>query len=382
MAKIEDILEIMENGAELTEEQLALLESDADFRTAAEDILAAQRVLGSAPDSNEVEERLRAFHQKHAEEEKTEANVHAAKERSLWQYMWKSITVAAVFLGVLWAISLPEKKDDSMIFVAEKIKATTITDADGNTIPMIAKKEKNSVDPVIVADKCIDVSSAVGDTLMLTLSHGQSYRVDLADGTKVYLHPGSRLQYPKTFGMNTRDVRLEGEGYFVVAKDKSRPFRVITNRSVTSVLGTEFNLRASGKAAEQLVLVNGKVDFMNIANGRPVRVHPGEEVVLDEGGRLDVHQTDTIQYTSWRDGFIYYDRSQLSEILQQIGSTYNVSVQCTNQELLDLHMHFVLRRDQNIHDAIRMLNSMKKVNATLQGDVLVVKRMENLTNGK
>lgn len=373
MVKIEDILEIMENGAELTEEQLALLESDADFRTAAEDILAAQRVLGSAPDSNEVEERLRAFHKKHAEEEKTEADVHAAKERSLWQYMWKSITVAAVFLGVLWAISLPEKEDESMVFVAEKIKATTITDAGGNTIPMIAKKEKNSVDPVIVADKCIDVSSAVGDTLMLTLSHGQSYRVDLADGTKVYLHPGSRLQYPKTFGMNTRDVRLEGEGYFVVAKDQSRPFRVITDKSVTSVLGTEFNLRACGNTPEQLVLVSGKVDFTSISNGRPVRVHPGEEVVIDESGRMDIHQTDTIQYTSWRDGFIYYDRSQLSEILQQIGSTYNVSVQCTNEELLDLHMHFVLRRDQNIHDAIRMLNSMKKVNATLQGNVLVVK---------
>ncbi|MCI7453467.1 MAG: DUF4974 domain-containing protein, partial [Prevotella sp.] len=84
-------------------------------------------------------------------------------------------------------------------------------------------------------------------------------------------------------------------------------------------------------------------------------------------GYIDVHPADTMQYTSWRDGFIYYDRASLDEILKQIGAIYNVTVQCYNRNLLSLHMHFVLRRDQNLNDAVEMLNSMKKVHATLRG---------------
>src|SRR3982751_821192 len=72
----------------------------------------------------------------------------------------------------------------------------------------------------------------------------QQTRVTLGDGTRVVLNAGSRLSYADDFGRGTRDVVLDGEGYFDVVHDASRPFRVLARGSVAQDVGTRFVVRA------------------------------------------------------------------------------------------------------------------------------------------
>ncbi|MDE5710242.1 MAG: FecR domain-containing protein [Bacteroides sp.] len=73
---------------------------------------------------------------------------------------------------------------------------------------------------------------------------GQRAELMLADGTKVWLNSRSSLTFPGSFDGDTRQVKLDGEGYFDVAKHAERPFIVETNKYNVRVLGTEFNVKA------------------------------------------------------------------------------------------------------------------------------------------
>ena len=371
MKELDDILNIMEPDADITDEQLEQLAGDADLRTAAEDIAIARSILTPEPDKDEVNARLKTFKVAHPDSSRYAEPDAKRKTHLIWLLL---TATAAVVAGMIWILQKPvHNEDPSLLFQADATIGARITDKAGNIVPLMAHDD-GSVDAVIkVKDYATNIDILEHDTLMLSLSQGQSYRVDLPDGSKVYLHPGSRLLYPTAFGQHSRDVKLSGEGYFVIAKDVARPFHIITDRSVTSVLGTEFYLSSCKESDESLVLVNGKVRFRKKTDETSVDVSPGQEAVLNQYGYIDVHPADTMQYTSWRDGFIYYDRASLDEILKQIGAIYNVTVHCYNRNLLSLHMHFVLRRDQNLNDAVEMLNSMKKVHATLRGSTLIIR---------
>ncbi len=82
----------------------------------------------------------------------------------------------------------------------------------------------------------------------------------LIDGTEIVLNAGSRLKYNNFYGINNRDVSLEGEGYFKVARDIRNPFVVKTSGLIVTALGTEFNVKAySDDQTIETILINGSV---------------------------------------------------------------------------------------------------------------------------
>ncbi len=93
-------------------------------------------------------------------------------------------------------------------------------------------------------------------------------RIDLEDGSYILLKPASKIAYAQHFGANKREVYLEGEAFFQVAKDATRPFYVYTNELVTKVLGTSFDVRAfSHDDTIQVMVHTGKVTVYKRKNG-------------------------------------------------------------------------------------------------------------------
>ena len=77
----------------------------------------------------------------------------------------------------------------------------------------------------------------------LVVPRGGEYMLELSDGTKVWLNSDSELRFPVTFVGDRRNVEIEGEAYFEVAKDEAKPFHVLANGADIKVLGTSFNVR-------------------------------------------------------------------------------------------------------------------------------------------
>ena len=156
----------------------------------------------------------------------------------------------------------------------------------------------------------------------------------------------------------------------MVAKDAEKPFVVKTERMTTRVLGTEFNVTAEGTAEDNVVLMSGSV---SVAAAAQRILKPGERARIHAGGRLEVDEVDVTPYTSWRDGFIYYDDVTLKDLLLSIGHEYNCDVEFASPGLLDLKIHFVAERGEGVQGILDILNMMNIVTAELHGHKICVR---------
>ena len=111
----------------------------------------------------------------------------------------------------------------------------------------------------------------------------------LSDGTTVTLNAGSRLKFDNTFGIADRVVQLEGEGFFKVAKDASRPFLVKTSHINVVALGTSFNVKAyPGEKTIETTLIEGSVLVEEIIAGQSP-----EKMVLTPNQKLTFYKNDS-----------------------------------------------------------------------------------------
>ena len=362
-------IDIMESGAKLTDEQLDALEQDSLLLEECRDIFIAANALTPAP--QDTEQQLERFHRNH----------NIKNKRALSYRIYATIMAAAALVGVVYML-MPKggqnSENDTLLFEADAAsKNIQLSDKQGKVIPLRLHSDKASTcDPIVIAQECNTDKHVVAtktDTVSLSLPKGHACRIDLADGTVVYMHPGSRLNYPSAFGADSRCVRLEGEAYFVVAKDSNRPFIVSTRNSQTIVTGTEFNIKSYENTDEKVTLINGKIRLKSINTDQELDVLPGQEVAINAQGRTSVLEADTMQYTAWRDGYHYYDEATVADILRQISASYNVSIECYNRNLLSYRMHYVIRRDCSLEEAVKSLNKMGKMSVNIIDGKVVVR---------
>ena len=201
----------------------------------------------------------------------------------------------------------------------------------------------------------------------------------LCDGTEVWLNANSNFVYPTAFIGDERIVTLEGEAYFKVTKDPERPFIVKTKTVQTRVLGTEFNIRSYTPEDTHVVLINGKVEVSNTKGGSYTRLYPGEDAHLQSDGNFILAEVDLDSYVYWKDGYFYFDNVTLKDIMQNLGRWYNVNIEFRNKEAMEYKMHFISDRTKDLEHTISLLNRMKKVTVTLQGNTLTAVSYTHLT---
>ncbi len=206
----------------------------------------------------------------------------------------------------------------------------------------------------------------------LTTYGGGFYQFCLSDGTCVWLNAESRLIYPNFFKGNQREVELYGEGFFRVACDTLRPFRVKSGNLVTEVLGTEFNLRNYLREDTHVTLLQGSVKVRNECSSVEVVIQPGEDAFLLENGSFEVKKVDTDNYSLWTKGYFYFDNESMLKIMQELGRWYNVKVVFRNDSIMHLKLHFWAQRDQPIEKALKLLNTVGNVKVSYEGNTIFV----------
>ena len=155
---------------------------------------------------------------------------------------------------------------------------------------------------------------------------GEQVRVILQDGTIVQLNSDSRLKYPRQFGLFNRTVELWGEGYFNVAKDENRPFRVDLQGVEVRVTGTKFNVKAySAEPNIWVTLDEGGILFKD-RNAKEYRLVPGESAEYNRrSGECLISRPDNMeQISAWRSNSLNFYLTPLSEIIKVMERHYDV----------------------------------------------------------
>ncbi len=178
-----------------------------------------------------------------------------------------------------------------------------------------------------------EVSQLVKLNTVTTPAGGQ-YRIVLADGSKVWLNAESSLQFPTNFTGKERKVKITGECYFEVAKDKSRPFVVnVADKQDIVVMGTHFNINSYHDEADiKTTLLEGsvRVQKANISNTERrsdgVTLTPGEQSAMTGNGRFRVKNVDTQEVVAWKNGLFQFQKTSLEMVMRQVARWYNVEV--------------------------------------------------------
>ena len=200
---------------------------------------------------------------------------------------------------------------------------------------------------------------------------GGEFETVLEDGTRVWLNADSKLRYPSFFDGGRREVELEGEAYFDVARDTTRPFIVRTGQSVIQVFGTEFNVKAyPDEREERTTLVEGSVGLRHA--GKVYMLRPNDQAVVEEGREVRLTRVDARKEGLWRTGMFVFERETLESLMGELARWYNVTVFYTNERLKTLHFSGELDRYEDIGRILHMVGLTTDVTFSLQGRTVIV----------
>ncbi len=166
-----------------------------------------------------------------------------------------------------------------------------------------------------------------------TTRKGQRATITLMDGTKVYLNANSKISFPEQFSADKREVILEGEAFFEVARNVESPFTIQSGDLTTTVLGTSFNIRSFAGEPRVVSVATGKVkvNVHNMAGPSEVFLTPNQQAFYN--GQLSKKEIDINQYIAWKDKIIRFDEVTLAEAAVVLENWFNVSIQIKGENI-------------------------------------------------
>lgn len=184
----------------------------------------------------------------------------------------------------------------------------------------IDSRREMTPEPVIENSKT-DVVSIKYYTL--STAKGEKATLSLSDGSVIQLNSQSALKYPNYFDTDSREVEFEGEGYFKISKDASRPFRVKCNNTVTEVTGTEFNIKNRANDIS-ITVVEGSVKTFSSIQKTGISVTKGEMITLKPSGNFSKPVKVNLEHsTAWRKNKISFSKTPLSLAAEELERCYS-----------------------------------------------------------
>jgi hypothetical protein len=226
---------------------------------------------------------------------------------------------------------------------------------------MITKSEKGEVVYEVKGN-----SGELSKLNTLSTAKGETYKIRLPDGSHVWLNSASSLTYSsKLIENGKRRVKLRGEGYFEVAKDKAHPFVVTTDKQNVEVLGTQFNINSyPDEAVVTTTLIQGSV---SVSSGKSKQViRPGEQTV-NNGNELKVNKVSSENVIDWKDGDFNLDELDFRVAMRKIARWYNVDVIYGASVPENIKSGGWISRNRSLSAVLRHIESSDQVHFEVEG---------------
>ncbi|RCH53834.1 hypothetical protein DJ568_14915 [Mucilaginibacter hurinus] len=313
-----------------------------------------------------------------------------AKVVKFYQKRW--LQVAAMLIVVLGVYLLvvnktqDAEKNTIAVVPAKPIvpggSKATLTMANGNVVVL-----DNAANGIIADDGAARVIKAANGEIVykagdnaagkplayntLTTPRGGEYQVTLPDGTKVWLNAASSLSYPERFDGTERHVKLTGEAYFEVAKNKEKPFFVEVNKVTVKVLGTHFNVNAYNDENEiTTTLLEGAVQVTK--NNAHKVLTPGQQAVISNGSNnIQVSAANADDAIAWKNGYFTFNDDDIAGIMKKVSRWYDVEVEYRSSRT-DQKFGGTFYRSKSITELLHHLEKVGNIHFKISGRRIIV----------
>ncbi len=185
---------------------------------------------------------------------------------------------------------------------------------------------------------------------------GLSFRINLPDGSKVWINSMSKLKYPVRFHDDERTVELDGEAYFEIAKDNKadgsrKPFKVISGNQTIEVLGTHFNVRSyEDENLVKTTLLEGavKVHFQALAKV----LKPGEQAAYSKpDNSVAISEVNPEDVIAWKEGYFSFKDIDVVAFMNDLKRWYDIDVEYKG-ELKSKRISGTFSRSKNLSELL------------------------------
>ena len=212
-------------------------------------------------------------------------------------------------------------------------------------------------------------TSAPAQMNTISTPQGGEYKLVLADGTRVWLNAKAHIRFPSAFRGERREVEVDGEAYFEVARDTAHPFIVKTRHADINVIGTSFNVRTYPDEAQKITLVEGKIAVTRQNDTTFIR--PGEQWVMDENGTR-VRQVKAANASGWKDGKFVFDDVPLSVVFGELERWYNIHVFFGSQQTSGIAFSGIFPRYEDFARVIEIIELAACVDCQIKGQTVTI----------
>ena len=321
----------------------------------------------------------------------------AVLRRHIWRYAVAVMIVLALggyFLGRQWLDNHGQPLAAGDIFEVKGTSGVKLVLANGQHVSLDALEGNGQQEKeVALEDLGIKLRRGIGEEALqyevttdnsseetgynfLIVPRGGGYSLRMEDGSEVWLNSESSLRFPVRFAKGVREVYLEGEAYFQVAKNVNAPFRVHTGGRTVTVLGTSFNV--SSYQVDEVWAVTRVEGKVTVDAGKGERIlYPSEQYSIDvRTGEHVVKKVDTDLYTSWRDGKFNFKSMRFEDIVHRLQRWYDFEIVYADEEIRDILFRGVAYKNRPLEETLRNLEVTFDIVFDIQGKVITVKKKE------
>ncbi len=192
----------------------------------------------------------------------------------------------------------------------------------------------------------------------------------LPDGSVVTLNKNSTIKYPKHFKGNTRDVELDGEAFFNVAPDKSKPFYITVDEVTVKVVGTSFNVKSNHTKTE-VVVETGIVEVSK--NNKGVVLNPKEKATVRRNADAPVKEQSTDElYNYYRTKEFVCNATPLWRLADVLSEVYNVKIEIANAQLYNLPLTTTFH-NESLDSILQVISETFNIQVEKTGDRIILK---------
>lgn len=185
---------------------------------------------------------------------------------------------------------------------------------------------------------------------------------DLPDGSKVWLNAGSTITFPTSFNSEERVVKLTGQAYFDVKKDKI-PFSVKTEKFDIKVLGTAFDVLAYSGEEAFVTLERGKVS-LETSTGIEAILNPGEQAVIEKtSGQIQQRKVETGKYVAWKDNRLIFNGESFESVCLKLQRWFNVEISIGDESIKNIPVNGMIEYE-SISEVMQLLEISAPVKCT------------------
>lgn len=189
---------------------------------------------------------------------------------------------------------------------------------------------------------------------------GQRAEIKLEDGTKVWLNANTTLTFPNQFSGKTREVSINGEGYFEVVSNKLKPFIVKTDKYNIKVWGTKFNVMAySSNGKFETALFEGSVEVLKPGVEKGTLIQPDQRI-FQENEQLSIAPITDLNHQLWKEGIISFQDESFTELVNKLQLYFDMRIEVKNDKILNYQCTGKFRTKDGVEHILKVLQLRNK----------------------